>query len=140
MFKKELSKFSRRELVDILYQMKKNEQKQEAEITALKEALEDRRIRLSEAGSISDAAVSITNLLTTAQSAADLYLGEIAAMKAEAEAECVRMIEEAKMKVDRILSEGQNACAELYAVYQADYKKWQELQEEIRALESDRRY
>ena len=142
MIRKELRKFNRRELVDILYQMKKNEQQQQEEIAALQEALQDKRIRLSEAGSLSDAAVSVSDLFSTAQSTADLYLSEIAAMKEETEKECAKMLEEARGKVDKILSEGRKACADLYTAYQADYKKWQELQKEIQALEMmrNRRY
>ena len=138
MFTKELRKFSRRKLVDIIYQMKKNEQQQKEEIAALKAALEDKRIRISEAGSISDAAVSLTDLLATAQSAADLYLDEIAAMKAETEMECARIIEEAKAEADRILAEGKEAYADLCAVYQADYEKLKELQDDIFVLEEIR--
>ena len=139
MIRKELKKFNRRELVDILYQMKKNEQQQQDEIAALKEALEDRRIRISAAGSISEAAASINNLFFTAQSTADLYLEEIAAMKEETEKECIKMLEDARAKVANILDEGERACADLYASYQADYQKWQELQQEIQALEEMRK-
>ena len=96
MVNKELKKLSRRELVDIIYQMKKNEEQLLEEINALKIALEDRRIRLSEAGSIAEAAAAITNLFSTAQETADLYLQEISSMKADAEQECRTMIDEAK--------------------------------------------
>lgn len=96
MVNKELKKLSRRELVDIIYQMKKNEEQLLEEINALKIALEDRRIRLSEAGSIAEAAAAMTNLFSTAQETADLYLREIASMKADAEQECRNMIDEAK--------------------------------------------
>ena len=98
MISKELKRLSRRELVDIIYQMKKNEQQLQDEIDTLKEALEDKRIRLSKAGSVAEAAANITGLLTAAQTTADLYLNEIACMKAEAEKECAAMIEEARNK------------------------------------------
>ena len=62
MINKELKKLSRRELVDIIYQMKKNEQTMQEEIASLQEALQDKRLRLSTAGSISEAAASITNI------------------------------------------------------------------------------
>ena len=139
MIKKELKKLSRRELVDILYQMKKNEQQQQEEIASLQEALQDRRIRLSMAGSISEAAASITNLFSTAQSTADLYLSEITSMREETEKECAKMLEEAEEKVEKILAEGEKACADLYTRYQADYKKWKELQAEINTLEEMRK-
>lgn len=102
MISKELKRLSRRELIDIIYQMKKNEQQLQNEIDSLKEALEDKRIRLSKAGSVAEAAANITGLLTAAQTTADLYLNEIACMKAETEKECAAMIEEARKKAAEI--------------------------------------
>ena len=82
---KNLKKLNRRELVDIIYQMKKNELQMQEEIAALKDALEDKRLKIANAGSLADAAVQITQIFTAAQAAADIYLEEIAAMKAEVE-------------------------------------------------------
>lgn len=96
MIHKELKKLSRRELVDIIYQMKRNEQQMQEEIAALKEALQERRIRIEKAGSIADAAVSIADVLHSAQVAADLYLQEIAQMKEETQKECERLMAQAK--------------------------------------------
>jgi hypothetical protein len=88
MVSKELKKLSRRELVDIIYQLKKNEQLLQDEIASLREALQDRRIHLSTAGSIAEAAISITNVFSSAQAAADIYLQEVSCMKQDAEIEC----------------------------------------------------
>ena len=125
MMNKELKKLSRKELVDIIYQMKKKEEEMEAEIASLKEALEEKRMRLSVAGSIADAATSITNIFSAAQMTADLYLREISCMKEDAEKECAEKLEENK-----------RMAARLDAQYAADYKKWQQLREEIKALEN----
>ena len=84
MVSKELKKLSRRELIDIIYQLKKNEQQTQEQLAALEEALQDKRIRLSVAGSIAEAATDITQVFATAQRTADLYLHEIAAMKEDA--------------------------------------------------------
>ena len=81
MISKELKHLSRRELVDIIYQLKKNEQRNQEEITTLEEALQEKRIRVSVAGSIAEAAADVTQIFSVAQETADLYLQEIAAMK-----------------------------------------------------------
>lgn len=99
MISKELKKMSRRELVDIIYQLKKNEEQLQEKIACLEEELQDKRIKLSVAGSIAEAAMDITNLFHTAQRTADLYLHEIACMKADAERECAQMIENTQKKV-----------------------------------------
>ena len=121
MISKELKKLSRRELVDIIYQMKKNEQQMQEEIATLQESLQDKRIRLSVAGSIAEAAADITQVFSKAQMTADLYLHEIACMKEETEKECKRMIEEAQKKVKDILEAGEK----------------QMLQDEVEAKETD---
>ena len=135
MISKELKRLSRRELVDIIYQLKKNEQKQQDQITSLQNALLEKRIRISVAGSIAEAAVDITNIFSVAQTAADLYLHEITSMKADTEEECAKMLEDARKKAEQILAEGKKQCDELEARYQCDYKKWQQLQAEIQKLE-----
>lgn len=138
MISKELRKLSRRELMDIIYQMKKNEQKLQEEIISLQEALQDKRIRLAEAGSISEAAASITNVFSAAQKTADLYLHEISCMKEETEKECVKMVEEANKTVARVLADGEQQYAALNVRYQIEYQKWQQLRAASRPLEEAR--
>ena len=106
MVSKELKKLNRGELIEVIYQMKKNEQQMQDEIASLQEELQERRIRVSVAGSIAEAAVSVTNLFSAAQATADLYLQEIACMKAETEQECAQMIEDARRMVEKMLTEG----------------------------------
>ena len=137
MIGKELKKLHRRELMDIIYQMKKNEQQMQAEIVSLHEALQDKRIRLSTAGSISEAAASITNVFSAAQKTADLYLHEISCLKEETERACTKMIEDANNTVARILSDGEKRYAVLNERYQIDYKKWEQLRSELEMLEKE---
>lgn len=108
MISKELKRLSRRELVDIIYQLKKNEQEKQEQIAALEEELQERRIRISVAGSIAEAAVDITNVFSTAQRTADLYLHEIASMKEDTERECAKMLEDARKQAEMILAEARN--------------------------------
>ena len=96
MVSNELRKLNRRELIDIIYQMKKNEQQMQEQIAALQAELEEKRIRLSQAGSIAEAALAVTNVFSAAQEAADLYLQEISSMKEETERECKKILEQAR--------------------------------------------
>ena len=136
MISKELKKMSRRELMDIIYQMKKNEQQMQEEIASLQEALQDKRLRLSIAGSVAEAAASITNIFSAAQMTADLYLQEISCMKEETERECAEKIEEANRTVAKIMSDGKKQYAELKLRYQVEYKKWQQLHTAVKTFES----
>lgn len=135
MINKELKRLSRRELVDIIYQLKKNEQEMQEEIASLKNELQDKRIRISTAGSIADAAMSVTNVFSTAQMTAELYLREISCMREETEKECAQKIEEAEKKVRGILTDGENKFDTLKAAYKREYVKWQQLQSEVATLE-----
>ena len=135
MVSKELKRLSRRELVDIIYQLKKNEQEKQDQITSLEEALQEKRIRISVAGSIAEAATDITGIFSVAQSTADLYLREISSMKEDAEKECEKMIEEAKKKVATIMEDGQRQYDALAARYRTDYEKWQQIRAEIEKLD-----
>ena len=122
MISKDLKKLSRRELMDIIYQMKKNEQQMQEEIASLQEALQEKRIRLSTAGSIAEAAASITNVFSAAQMTANLYLQEISCMKEETEKECAKKIEDANRTVAKILSDGAKQYAALKVRYPAEDK------------------
>ena len=135
MISKELKKLNRRELVDVIYQLKKNEEQMQDQIASLEAELQDRRIHLSAAGSIAEAATDITGIFSVAQSAADLYLREIASMKEDTQIECEKMIEEAKKKVESIMNDGKGKYEALAERYRADYKKWQQLRAEIKKLE-----
>lgn len=135
MVSKELKKMSRRELMDIIYQMKKNERQMQKEIASLQEALQDKRLRLSVAGSVAEAAASITNVFSAAQMTADLYLQEISCMKEETEKECEAKIEDANRTVAKIMSDGEKKFAELKLRYQAEYKKWQQLHAAVKTFE-----
>ena len=103
----DLKKLSRRELVDVIYQLKKSEQLLQEKIDALESALQDKRIRISEDGSIAEASTRITDIFSAAQSTADIYLNEIKAMKADTEKECERILEDAKKKAKDIISESE---------------------------------
>ena len=106
MVNKELKRLSRRELVDVIYQMKKNEEQLQNEIAALQSELRDKRLRISEAGSIANAAADITKLFATAEETAQIYLQEISAMKEETQRECEKILEAARKQAEEILAEG----------------------------------
>lgn len=140
MVSKELKKLNRRELVDIIYQLKKNEQQMQEQIADLENSLQEKRIRVSVAGSIAEAAMDVTNIFSTAQATADLYLQEISCMKAETEEKCAKMIEDARKRAEMILSDAGKQLDDLNMRYQITYKKWQELQAEIQAQEKVKQY
>ena len=100
---KEFKRLGRAQLIDIIYQLqlqidKLNEEKQE-----LESELNDKRLRLSNAGNIADAALEINNCFLSAQNAAEQYLNEIKAIREETDAERQRIISEAKSEAKAII-------------------------------------
>ena len=135
MISKELKRLSRRELVDIIYQLKKNEQKLQEDMAALEESIQEKRIRISVAGSIAEAAMDITNIFSTAQRTADLYLREISYMKTSAEEECSNMLAKAKETAAQMLADSKQQCEDMQVQYQSLCQKYQQLQAEMQRLE-----
>lgn len=132
---KELKRLNRRELVDIIYQLKKNEEELNEELEQIKKELQDKRLHISNAGSIADAVMSMTNMVSNVQMTADLYLQEISCMKEDTEKECAKKIEDTEIVIQKIISNGKKEYIELKKKCKKDYIKWKRLKTEIEALE-----
>ena len=77
MTQKELKKLNRQELLTLMISQRKEIERLNKELAAARSALEDRNLRIDNAGSIAEAAVGITELFEKAQQAADLYLENV---------------------------------------------------------------
>ena len=79
------------------------EEKQE-----LENELKDKRLRLSNAGNIADAALEINNCLRSAQNAAEQYLNEIKTIREETEAERHIILAKAQAEAKTIIAGAKN--------------------------------
>lgn len=82
---KELRRMSRPELIEIIYALKSNEEALQKKNAVLKEQLDDRTIRIKEAGSIAEASLQLNDVFSAAQAAADEYLDSVKAANADME-------------------------------------------------------
>ena len=80
---KELRKFNRSELLEILVSQQKEIERLKAELAEAQTALENKRINIESAGSLAEASVAVTKLFEEAQKAADIYLHNIYALGKE---------------------------------------------------------
>ena len=87
-----LRKLSRSELIEIIYQYQLN-----------LEELEDKRIRINNAGNLAEAVLEINNVMVAAQNAANMYLSEIEVMKRETEIECSHILKVTRTKAEEFL-------------------------------------
>ena len=122
---KELKHLSRAALIDIIYELQKQNQQKDADCQELQDALEKRELILSEAGSIAEAALQINNVMETAQAAADQYLLSLKAANGKAEQSIVdaqhehdRIILEAQVKAKKIEEEARQNVASLWNDFQ----------------------
>ena len=74
---KEFRKLRREDLIEIIYQYQRREQRLIAENENLRAQLEDRRIRMEKTGSIAEASLALSGIFAAAQRAADLYLQSV---------------------------------------------------------------
>ena len=109
------------------------------EIDSLRNELSEQRISISNAGSIADAALQVTNVFSSAQTTADIYLREVAQIKEETEKECAQKIDETKIKVQEMLAEGEQKLKNLKAHYKKEYQRWQQLKAELNNFEQNKK-
>ncbi len=73
----------RRELIEIIFALKKREVELQERLEAAEKQLEDRRIRMAETGSIAEAALALNGVFEAAQAAADAYVQSVMAVARE---------------------------------------------------------
>ena len=77
MSNKELKYLKRSELIEIIYQLKKNEETLISENEELRKKLSEREIKVERAGSLAEAALALSGIFTAAEESVALYVEEI---------------------------------------------------------------
>ncbi len=104
MAEKDLRRMNRTELIEIIYALQKNEQALIKENNKLQKQLDDKLLRIKNAGSIAEAALSLNHIFEDADAAARQY---VAAVKAANESAST-IIKEAKWQSDEMISNAEN--------------------------------
>ena len=125
---REFKRLSRAQLIDIIYQLQVKQEELTEENLKLKEELADKRIRLRQAGNIAEAALSIHNVMETAQAAAAQYLEEIRLMKAETAETCRATLEKAKAEAAAIINHAQKNHTTYDSAIEAILKEYKQNQ------------
>lgn len=100
---KEFKQLSRPQLIDIIYQLQLQIENLTEQNRALAQALEDKRLRIDNAGNLAQAALEINECFRSAQNAADQYLNEIKIMHEENKVVHERIVAAARAEADAIL-------------------------------------
>lgn len=100
---KEFKRLNRSELMDIIYELQKQNEEKDAKLAKLEKELSDRELKVSQAGSIAEAALQVSGVFEAAQAAADQYLDALR----KSDKEGKRRLEEAEREKQRILQEAE---------------------------------
>lgn len=130
---REFKHLKRKDLIEIIYQLQKNEQQLRTELESSQARLAEREMKISKVGSIAEAVVGLSGIFETAQAAADEYLARIhamdtgelsanyAAMEAEARAEAEEILRKAQEEAQALKDKTQNEIALKWKYFYQQY-------------------
>ena len=126
---KEFKRLNRAQLIEIIYRLQLQVDELTEQKEALESALEDRRLRIRNAGSIADAALEINDCFRSAQNAAEQYLDEIKALYEEAEEERQRLLADARAEAAEIIENAKKGQASQSFRYATEFERlWVNMQ------------
>ena len=121
---KEFKRLNRHQLIDIIYQLQLQIDNLTEKNQALEKELADKRLRLSNAGNIADAALELSNCFRSAQEAAELYLSEIKTIREETEAERQQILLQAQAAADAIIAGAKKSRGDYDSAVEAILKEY----------------
>ena len=137
---KQLKQLSRAELLELLLSQSRENEALKAKVDQLEQALDDKTIRINQAGSIAEAALRLNGMFEAAEASCAQYVdnirrldarqaevreemlaqtrGECQQMKDQAERECRQLREETERSVEQQWSQISTRLTDLYASHQ----------------------
>ena len=116
---KEFKRLGRAQLIEIIYRLQLQIEELTEKNASLESDLEDKRLRIDNAGDIAKAALEMNDCFRSAQNAAEQYLSEIKLMREEAEAEKKKIIEDAKAEAEKIIAKAKKEDKDYEAIISA---------------------
>ena len=120
---KEFKRLSRAQLIDIIYQLQLQVDELEERNKTLEIALEDKRLRIENAGNIAEAALAVNECFRSAQNAADQYLAEIKAIYDDVEVQRQKIIADAQAQAEEIIADAQKPQNDYSSIIEAIMKE-----------------
>ena len=116
---RELRKLSRAELLGLLLEESRENERLREQLNQANQALIGKNIALTKAGSIAEAALALNGVFDAAEQAAQQYLDNIQRLSGEQQTLCQRMEDEARQKAEEMLAETRRRCSQMEAEAQA---------------------
>ena len=112
---RELRKLSRAELLGLLLEESRENERLREQLNQANQALIGKNIALTKAGSIAEAALALNGVFDAAEQAAQQYLDNIQRLSGEQQTLCQRMEDEARQKAEETLTETRRRCSRMEA-------------------------
>ncbi len=113
MTEKELKKLSRADLLELLLQARRENDRLQSETERLKKQLSDRTIAVQNAGSIAEASLQLSGVFSAAQEAAEQYLENIRLLSGRQEKVCAQMEAETAAKCSALEADTKARCEKM---------------------------
>ncbi len=139
MTEKELKHLNRKELVELLLELKKRNADMQGRLTRMEEQLADKTIRIENSGSIAEAALSLNHVFEAAQEAADSYLHSVHLSQEEIEARNTelreresKILQDAECQATKRLQDAERICSDMLADAEAQIQqKWRDFKKNV---------
>lgn len=143
---RELRKLSRAELLGLLLEESRENERLREQLNQANQALIGKNIALTKAGSIAEAALALNGVFDAAEQAAQQYLDNIQRLSGEQQTLCQRMEDEARQKAEEMLAETRRRCSQMEAEAQAKCEEmtasaqqqssayWEDVQRQVEAF------
>lgn len=112
---KELKHLSRNDLLEMLLALSKENDQLRRQLDQATKALEDRQIRIQEAGSLAEASLQLNGVFEAAQAACEQYAENLRYRSEHLEEICRQMEQETREKCDRMLTQAKARADEYLA-------------------------
>lgn len=120
---KDFKHLSKTELIEIIYQQKKDEVALRAELQSVKDKLKSKEMKFEKVGSIAEAAIAVNGVFESAQKAADEYLTQLYIKYADIETYCSEQLAQTEEKCRKREEETEKKIDAAWVLYR---KKAQE--------------
>ena len=138
---KELKHLSRMELIDIIYELQKQNEQNAAQIEKLQAALDEKELHIENAGSIAEAAVQISGVLEAAQAAEqqrDALLADAKKQSDEmlqsAQSQSEQLVQDAQSRAQALENEAEKQVSEKWDRFEQRAMELIQAHEELRSL------
>lgn len=119
----DLRKLKRSALINIIYELQKENKAMSDRIDVLEKELADKRIKIEAAGSIADASLALNDVFKAAQDAADQYMKNIELEMNEASEKLNQYIDNGKKYYNTMKAKGNEFYQKKVEEAEAKYKR-----------------